>query len=265
MVRLDNRYTKLVEDIFLEKYEEGSEMVYFARTDLEKAAIKLKIELPKNLGDIIYSFKYRAKLPASISKKCPIDKEWVLKNVGRAKYAFVAVKEARIFPDALLIEIKIPDATPGIVAMYALDDEQALLAKLRYNRILDIFTGVTCYSLQNHLRTTVPDLGQVETDELYVGIDKNGKHYIFPIQAKGGKDELGVGQIEQDIMLCFHKYPKLICRAIAAQFISNNSIAIFEFTLIGLEIKKVAEKHYKLVSPDEISLKELQEYHSLSD
>jgi hypothetical protein len=46
---------------------------------------------------------------------------------------------------------------------------------MRYNRLLDIFTGVACYSLQNHLRTTVPDVGQVETDELYVGVDKNGQ------------------------------------------------------------------------------------------
>ncbi len=37
------------------------------------------------------------------------------------------------------------------------------------------FTGITCYSLQNHLRTSVPDIGQVETDELYVGVDKKGR------------------------------------------------------------------------------------------
>lgn len=68
---------------------------------------------------------------------------------------------------------KVPDATPGIVAKYAFNDEQALLAKVRYNRLVDIFTGVTCYSLQNHLRTTVSEIGQVETDEIYVG----EKHY----------------------------------------------------------------------------------------
>ncbi len=44
--------------------------------------------------------------------------------------------------------------------------------------IIDIFTGITCYSLQNHLRTTVPDVGQVETDEVYVGIDRRGVHLI---------------------------------------------------------------------------------------
>lgn len=93
-----------------------------------------------------------------------------------------------------MVTIKVPDATPGIIAKYALNDEQALLAKVRYNRLLDIFTGVTCYSLQNHLRTTVPNMGQIETDELYVGVDKRGVHYVLPVQAKGGKDKLGIVQ-----------------------------------------------------------------------
>ncbi len=70
------------------------------------------------------------------------------------------------------IAIKIPDATPEIVSAYALSDEQALLAKVRYNRLLDIFLGVATYSLQNHLRTTVTGLGQAEIDEIYVAIDR---------------------------------------------------------------------------------------------
>ena len=145
----------------------------------------------------------------------------------------------------MLANIKIPDATPGMVAKYALSDEQALLAKLRYNRIIDIFTGITCYSLQNHLRTTVENIGQIETDELYVGVDKNGLHYIIPIQAKGGKDELSIVQIEQDIKLCCQKYPLLICKAIASQFMADDVIAIIELALVDDEIKKITEKHNK--------------------
>ena len=49
----------------------------------------------------------------------------------------------------MLAETKIPDATPGIIAKYASTDEQGLLAKLRYNRLLDILTGTTCYSLMH--------------------------------------------------------------------------------------------------------------------
>jgi hypothetical protein len=157
---------------------------------------------------------------------------------------------------------KVPDATPGIVAKYALTDEQALLAKLRYNRLVDIFSGVTCYSLQNHLRTTVPEIGQVEVDEIYVGVDKKGAHYVFPIQAKGGKDKLSIVQIEQDFAVCLAKFPLLFCRPIAAQFMEGGGIALFEFEMGENGITIASEKHYKLVGPKEVTEADLQTYRS---
>ena len=145
---------------------------------------------------------------------------------------------------------------------YAFNDEQALLARLRYNRLVDIFTGVTCYSLQNHLRTTVPEMGQVETDEIYVGLDKRGAHYVFPVQAKGGTDKLNVVQIEQDFAVCAAKFPSLVCRPIAAQFMAGGVIALFEFEQADGIVSISAEKHYKLVPPDEISSDDLAAYRS---
>ncbi len=155
---------------------------------------------------------------------------------------------------------KVPDATPGVVAKYALSDEQALLAKVRYNRLVDIFTGVACYSLQNHLRTTVPNMGQVETDEIYIGVDKKGAHYVFPVQAKGGTDKLSIVQIEQDLAVCAHKFPSLICRSIAAQFMAGGVIALFEFEEGEDGPKICAERHYKLVPPDDVTEADLEKY-----
>lgn len=254
------RYAKIIERIFLAHYQEGSEKVTFERAEIVSTAKELGIALPKNLGDVVYSFKYRTTLPDSVAARAPAGKEWVIINQGRAKYAFVARRVARIQPDSMLAVAKLPDATPGIVAMYALSDEQALLAKLRYNRLLEVFTGIVCYSLQSHLRTTVPGIGQVETDELYVGLDKRGAHYVFPVQAKGGSDELGVVQIEQDIALCRHKFPSLICRSIAAQFMADGVIAMFELGLEDGEVRKLAERHYKLVPPDDLSAEDLLTY-----
>ena len=90
--------------------------------------------------------------------------------------------------------IKIPDATPEIISAYALNDEQALLAKVRYNRLIDLFLGITANSLQNHMRTTVKGIGQIEIDEVYVALDRRGIQYVIPVQAKGGKDQLSVVQ-----------------------------------------------------------------------
>jgi len=255
-----NRYGQIIERIFLEKYKKGMTELTFSREDIVRVAKKIGIRLPKNLGDVIYSFRYRAELPESIRAKAPSGSEWIIRPAGRSKYIFVATTAATVQPTVSLVETKIPDATPGIIAMYALSDEQALLAKLRYNRLIDIFTGVTCYSLQSHLRTFVANLGQIETHEIYVGVDKRGVHYVFPVQAKGGKEKISVVQIEQDIAMCASKFPSLICRPIAAQFMKQDLIALFELeqTKSGLGIS--SEKHYLLVEPDNLSPEELQKY-----
>jgi hypothetical protein len=160
----------------------------------------------------------------------------------------------------VLVETKIPDATPGVIRRYALGDEQALLARLRYNRLVDIFTGLTCYSLQNHLRTTAPGVGQAEIDEVYLGLDKRGAHYVLPVQAKGGSDKIGIVQIEQDLAVCAAKFPKLICRSLAAQFMADETIAMFEFASTDQGVRVAAERHYRLARPEELSMEELQSY-----
>jgi hypothetical protein len=193
MGREGNRYSRIIAAIFHKYYRDGSAEVSFRREDLIDTARELGISLPKNIGDIVYSFRYRANLPESIRSLAPESLEWIIRSVGQGQYKFALASKPRIIPSELLVETKILDATPGIIARYALSDEQALLARLRYNRLIDIFTGVTCYSLQSHLRTNVAGMGQVETDELYVGVDQRGAQYAFPIQAKGGSDKLGMG------------------------------------------------------------------------
>ena len=197
----DNRYAALIESIFCSRFKDGATDLPFPRDELTATAKKLRIKLPKNLGDAIYSIRYRMALPEAIAKTQPPGKEWVIEGRGKSLYAFRLVAINRILPNPQLTAIKIPDATPEIVSAYALSDEQALLAKVRYNRLLDIFLGVAAYSLQNHLRTTVAGLGQVEIDEIYVAIDKRGCQYVLPVQAKGGNDRLSTVQTRRDGLL----------------------------------------------------------------
>jgi hypothetical protein len=159
-----------------------------------------------------------------------------------------------------LASIAIPDATPELIRAYALDDEQALLAIVRYNRLIDTFLGLTTYSLQNHLRTTVKGIGQIEIDELYIGLDKHGCHYVIPVQAKGGKDQIGVVQTTQDVRYVDQKFPGLRCRPIAAQFMNASIVALFELTLVGDEVKIVEERHYKLVPADSLDQAAIRSY-----
>jgi hypothetical protein len=261
----ESAYSAIIERVFSSKYKQGATEFEFDREELARAARLLKIPVPKNLGDILYSFRYRKSLPAKIRANTPSGKAWILRAAGIGRYRFVLVQDRPFVPNQALAVTKAPDSTPGIIAKYALSDEQALLAKVRYNRLLDIFTGVACYSLQNHLRTAIAS-GQIETDEVYVGVDKKGLHYILPVQAKAGRDRLSIVQIEQDLALCEEKFRNLVCRPIGAQFLKSGAIALMEFQNENGETRIVSERHYQLVPPDEVTESDLLMYRDrLSD
>lgn len=255
-----NRYSEIIAEVFRRRYAMGATRFGFERDEFADIAKEKGIDLPRNLGDTIYSFKYRAALPDSITETAPEGFEWIISGAGIAKYEFRLVKPLNIVPRDNLLVVKIPDATPEIIGAYALGDEQALLAKVRYNRLIDIFLGITASSLQNHLRTTVEGIGQIEIDELYVGLDRNGCQYVVPVQAKGGKDKHGRQQTEQDIACCRQKFPALRCRPVSAQFITNNKIAMFELTEQDSDIKVVSEEHYELVPASSITAEDLAIY-----
>lgn len=255
-----NRYQALIEKIFFDHYSTGATSLDFTRQEIKDAATTLGIVLPDNLGDVIYSFRFRTDLPPRVLATQPKGMEWVIELAGRSQYRFSLVKINRIVPRDDLVKISIPDATPEIIRAYALDDEQALLAIVRYNRLIDTFLSLTTYSLQNHLRTTVKGIGQIEIDELYVGIDRRGCHYVIPVQAKGGKDQIGIVQTSQDIRFVEEKFPDMRCRAIAAQFMDDEIVALFELTLQDGEIKVVDEKHYRLVPAKKLDQAAIRDY-----
>jgi hypothetical protein len=255
-----SRYSRLIEVVFTSRYQEGLTVVPFTRDDLISSANQLRIEVPKNLGDVLYSFRFRNGLPEAITSTAPDGFEWVISGAGRGRYEFTLASESRIVPNESLLAVKIPDATPQVISRYAMGDEQALLARLRYNRLIDIFLSLTSYSLQNHLRTTVAGIGQIEIDELYVGLNLTGAHFIIPVQAKAGSDQIGIVQTQQDLAFCADKFPHLIPRAVSAQFLSADTIAMFEVVVVENAVRAISEKHFQLVPADQISPAELAMY-----
>jgi hypothetical protein len=255
-----NAYRAILERIFLDRYTGGDQELYFDRDDIPLAAEALGLPRPKNIGDVIYSVRYRTGLSNAVTGTQPEGMEWIIEGAGRAKYKFVLVPLNRILPRTDMVTIGVPNGTPEIIRAYALDDEQALLAIVRYNRLIDIFLGLTTYSLQNHLRTTVAGIGQIEIDELYFGIDRDGCHYAIPVQAKGGTDQISVVQTKQDLAWCKQRYPELRARAISAQFMEDDKVAMFELTVVENQVSVVDEKHYKLVSADDLDQRAIATY-----
>jgi hypothetical protein len=261
--RKPNRYSAIISAIFKNHYKPGKTQFEFSREEFVEIARSLGIALPKNLGDTIYSFRFRTALPAGIAATAAKGMEWGIELAGKGQYRFKLGKLVRIVPRPDLIAIKIPDATPEIITAYALSHEQSLLAKVRYNRLVDIFLGIATYSLQNHLQTFVTGIGQIEVDEVYVGVNRHGQQFVVPVQAKGGSDQLGVTQTRQDIACCMQKFPSLTCRPISAQFMSDDVIALFELALQGDDVKVAEEKHYRLVPSDQIGADDLKLYAKL--
>lgn len=240
-------YVTIMESLFFEKYSSGMDSVEFTRNDIVEHAVRAGFARPKNLGDLVYSFRYRTPLPESIKRTAPDGYSWVIIGTGNAKYKFVLSKTTNIMPNRALRPILVPNNTPEIITMYSLSDEQSLLSMVRYNRILDMFLGVVAYSMQNHLRTKVDEIGQIEIDELYIAINKAGQHFIIPVQAKVGNDKIGAVQLYQNIQFCSKRFPHLICVPIAVHFENDsNSICMFRLALDDFAVQIIEEKHYRL-------------------
>lgn len=65
--------------------------------------------------------------------------------------------------------------------------------------------------------------------------------------------------------LCAAKFASLVCRAIATQFMADGVIALFEFEDGENGIAISAEKHYRLVPPDQMTAAELETCQKRSD
>lgn len=63
MAKIQNRYRKLIESIFLRRFKEGVQEIIFKREELVSTAMELGIKLPKNLGDVVYSSCVRLNFP----------------------------------------------------------------------------------------------------------------------------------------------------------------------------------------------------------
>jgi hypothetical protein len=169
--------------------------------------------------------------------------------------------KSAIVPADFLVQLTVIDATPLLLTAHATTEEQTLLAKVRYNRLIDEFLGLTAYSLQSHLCCTIPNVGSVDVNELYLGINRGWRQFVIPVTAKTGNDQIGIVQIEQDMAFCQHAFPGLTARPVAVQFKKDEDgevIVMFELVLRDDEVRVVDEKQYRLVPASSISAEDLR-------
>ena len=115
MAKKPNAYAAIIDRIFAGNFKKGMTEFEFAREDIAAAAVALKLEVPKNLGDVIYTFRYRNRLPEGILATQPKDRHWLILGAGDARYRFRLSNLAHIKPTPGLLVRKNPDATPEII------------------------------------------------------------------------------------------------------------------------------------------------------
>ncbi len=242
---LPKEYDQVILRVFEHVYarHEGRDRLPFAKADIERAVIELGLEI-KNIPDIAYTYRTgRSPLPEAIQAHG----SWAIDAAGKGKYAFVRLVRSPYVDIPTDIEMTfVLDATPQIVLKYQSADEQAILARIRYNRLVDTFTSLTTYHIQGHFRTTVEGVGQVEIDDLYIGIDTDGHGFVLPVEAKSEspKDQLGVVQITQMIKFARQYFADLVIRPIGVKVMPDGSYMFLEFNASD-DSNQVATKRYK--------------------
>ena len=237
-------YDQVIIELFQRLYKKGATQLPFFKSDIEHVAADLKLSI-RNLPDITYTYRSgRSLLPPEILNHG----HWAIDGAGKSKYVFVKMSRAPYFdlPEDM-DRTTIPDATPQIILEYQSNDEQAMLARIRYNRLVDTFTGLTAYELQGHFRTTIAGMGQVEIDDLYLGVNEDGEWSAMPIEAKVGNELLGVVQIRALTLFAQSRFTKLHVRPLGIKSLSDGTLLFVEFNdRTGFDA--VAPRRYKRYS-----------------
>jgi hypothetical protein len=222
-------YDNVFETLFLSKYHQNPNVkeIGFTKDEIAETASRLKKTI-RNFPDVIYTYRARRELP----NKILATGHWIIKPAGKGKYVFKKTERPQFIEiQEGLAPIEVLNAIPEIVEKYSANDEQGLLSTIRYNRLVDIFTKITCFHLQSHIRTTIQHEGQIEIDDLYVGIDQEGKEYILPLEAKSPdeRDKMGWIQITNLVRYARQYFPNLLCRPLATKPVGPNQIYMIEF------------------------------------
>lgn len=223
-----SQYDEVLLEVFLRHHREGADYLKFRKDELAEACRKRGITV-RNIPDIIYTYRARRMLPRRILAT----RHWAIEPAGRGSYAFRLLRNLAHFeiPFGDYTPVDIYNAIPEVVEGLLRQDEQSLLTRVLYNRLVDIFTSLTCFHIQNHYRSFVAGMGEVELDALYVGVDKAGTLFVIPVEAKSRAESEMMGriQVSQMARLVRQDFAQLRRRILAVKALADGTIAMVEF------------------------------------
>ncbi|MCX6049954.1 MAG: hypothetical protein NT075_33060 [Chloroflexi bacterium] len=157
-----------------------------------------------------------------------------------------------VAPSPLWAKSKVVDLTPTNINEFDLNEKQLLLARIRYNRLIDFFTGCDCFSLQRNDQITDTNTNKIENIEIYFGTRARDGQFIIPVKSFDRQEKILVRKISQDFTAYEAEFPTLHCIPIAAQWMEEHTLALFSFSRRYDGFWLSEEKHYQLMSPTEL-------------
>lgn len=231
--------SQVIERIFEAIFVSGQTNLPIEHSVFRELASNLRLANYSDLDDVFATYRSGRELPKEISASAPEGYEWVIECGDTGLFAFSLKRSLELFPDEITL-VTIPDSTHSLVAQYASSDLLAMLARIRYNRLVDLLSGVISFYLQSYVR----EVGQAETDDLYVGIDRRGNHCVFPVIAIGLSETVPRSLIEYTFAMCRARFPTLVAKPIGAIKTDVNTIALFEFGYVQSELVVKNKRHY---------------------
>src|SRR2546423_2980 len=100
-------YGDAIRTVFFKGYVKGINRFIFNRRELLEAMRSRGLLMPKsseeeiakNIGDIVYTFRFRKAFPKEILETAPTGKMWILLGVGDARYEFRLITTPSLAPD----------------------------------------------------------------------------------------------------------------------------------------------------------------------
>lgn len=142
-----------------------------------------------------------------------------------------------VAPNRLSKRQAVPNLLPRIVEEYISDERQFLLSQLRYNRLLDLYSGMVCFPVYSTSRLA---------DEIFVGIDQMERPHVFLVQASTGNRPLRISHVKSCFDSFVTEYQSALIRSIVLQVVTLNILALLEFQ-VERTARLVGEKHYQIV------------------
>jgi hypothetical protein len=239
------QYDQILSDLFFKFYSPAMDTIPFAHKDLVESASRY--DKHNNISDIIYTYRHgRRPYPAAIQKIAQ-GRDWAIEGTGKSSYEFVTVDQNFFYanPQCPIIEIHNQSIAPQLLEQIG-QDEQATLAIIRTNKLLDTFLSASLDHIQSHKRMTVSYVGQTEIDDLYSGITETGVPIVVPVQAKDRFLPLNGTQVRQDV----RAFPLHTVRPVGV-IAFGNEFCLMEFSFEprkdSLKVTVVNEVHYRLI------------------